>query len=361
MKKVLLFALVPLLALGGWFFLRTPKLNGHKEGGVPARFLATAEKRDIEASIDLTGDVAPDSQLDVRAEVGGKVKKLCVEPGDQVKAGDLLAEIDDRDLQTERKSALTEIEGAKLGVDRTERNYRRSKELFDSRLVSREVYDNVLSEYDVAKNVLEKAMARLQTVEDKLFKTRLFAPSGGTVLDVSVIEGQVVTGAGSVNAGTSIMKIADMSKMLVNSMVNQVDVMQVEEGKNVSISSDSIPGVKIEARISFVAPVASIRNGVKGFAIKAVITKTDPRIRPGMTVTLTIPAASARDVVIVPISAVFKDRGESRVVYVRKGEATEKRDVKVGVSNYDHAEIQSGVEAGEQVLIVDPDTIGRKS
>jgi RND family efflux transporter MFP subunit len=361
MKKVILFISLAIATGAGWYFFGPS--HGRKSGEevMGKRFLAKAEKRDIEASIDVTGDVAPDSQLDVRAEVGGKIKRLCVEPGNDVKAGDMLVEIDDRDLQTERKSALTQIEGARLSVDKTERNYKRSKDLFESKLVSREVYDNVKADFDLARNVFDKAQSSLQIVEDKLYKTQIFAPSGGTVLDVSVIEGQVVTGAGSVNAGTSIMKIADMSKMLVNSVVNQVDVMNVQVGKNVAITSDSIPGVKIEARISFVAPVATLRNSVKGFAIKSIITKTDPRIRPGMTVTLTIPSASARDVVSVPISAVFKDKGDSRVVYVRRGGATERRDVKVGVSNYDYAEIKSGVQAGEEVMIVDPTTLSNKT
>jgi RND family efflux transporter MFP subunit len=324
--------------------------------------MVTAEKRDIDSVIHVIGDVAPDSELDVRAEVGGKIKKLYVEPGDTVKAGDPLLEIDDRDLQTNRKSAQTEIEGAKLAVEKIERNYLRSKELFHSKLVSREIYDNISADYRLAQNTLAKSQAKLQAVEDKLFKTKVFAPGEGTVLEVNVIEGQVVTGAGSVNAGTSIMKIADMSQLLVNGLVNQIDVIHTKPGKQVTITSDALGDEKIPATITFVAPIASMKNGVKGFEFEASLkVSSDSLLRPGMTVTLTIPVASVQDVVSVPVSAVFKDEDDVRVVYVRNRDGTEKREVKVGVSNYEYAEIKSGVQAGEEVLLVDPATLDSKS
>jgi multidrug efflux pump subunit AcrA (membrane-fusion protein) len=91
---------------------------------------ATAEKKDIDFSIQVSGDVMPDTQLDVKAEVGGRIKALHVEPGHRVKAGQVLVEIDDTDLRNSQASAKTEIDGATLAVTKAERNFERAKDLF---------------------------------------------------------------------------------------------------------------------------------------------------------------------------------------------------------------------------------------
>jgi RND family efflux transporter MFP subunit len=359
MKKIALALILALAAGGGWYAY-THRATAQDKSTTPDRLVARAEKRDIDSTIEVSGDVTPEFQLDVKPEVGGKLKTLNVEPGDQVKEGMLLAEIDDRDLLTEKQSVLTEIEGAKLSLEKAQRNFERAQELFERKLVSREVFDNLSSEHKIAQNTLEKADRRLQIVEDKLRKTKVVAPMDGTALDVPVIEGQVVIGAASVNSGTTLMTIANLSRLLVVTHINQVDVARMGSNQQVKLHAESLRDANMAAKISFVAPNASVKNSVKGFQVKALIDKPDPRLRPGMTVTLTIPIASAEDAVSVPIAAIFKGEGNKKVVYVRNGETTEKREVKIGVTNTDFAQVIKGVEPGEEILLVEPDRAGRK-
>lgn len=359
MKKPVILLLLALVCGGGWYAY-THRATAQEKSSVSDRLVARAEKRDIDASIEVSGDVTPAFQLDVKPEVGGKLKALHVEPGDQVKQGALLAEIDDRDLLTEKQSVLTEIEGAKLSMEKTQRNFDRARDLYERKLVSREVFDNQSSENKLAQNSLEKAERRLQLVEDKLSKTKVVAPMDGTVLDVPVIEGQVVIAAASVNSGTALMTIADLSRLLVVTHINQVDVARMGSNKQVKLHAESIREADMGAKISFVAPNASVKNSVKGFQVKALIEKPDARLRPGMTVVLTIPIASAEDAVSVPISAIFKGEGNKKVVYVRNGETTERREVKIGVTNTDFAQVINGIEPGEEILLIEPDRAGRK-
>ena len=363
MKKFAAILLVALLAAGGWFaFGKKSKGSVDDDGGIPARYVAKAEKRDIDSTVELTGDVTPDTQLDVRPEVGGKIKALHVDAGQQVKKGELLVEIDDTDLLTQKASAATDIAGAKIGVEKNRRNFERGKSLFAAKLINQETFDNVSADYQTSLNDLEKTQRHLDQVEDSLRKTKIIAAGDGTVLSVGVIEGQVVTAAASVNSGTSLMTIADLSKLLVDTNVNQVDVTKLQLNQKVRLRTDAIKDMTVEAIINFIAPVASTKNNVKGFEIKALIEHPDPRLRPGMTVNISVPTASAPEVVAVPISAVFKgDGANSRVVYVRRGDSTDKREVTVGVSNLDYAEIKSGVQPGEEVLLVEPRTLGNKT
>lgn len=362
MKKVLIVLILAALAGAGvWLFRSRNELSLPEERGIPERYLAKVEKRDINYVIDITGDVIPDFQLDVRPEVGGKVKVLNVQPGQQVTKGQVLCEIDDTDLLTERKSAMTDIEGAQMTVEKNRRNYERAKELFEGKLVSREVFDNITADYDIAKNTLAKAQRRLEVVDDKLRKTKILSASDGTVLDVKVIEGQVVVAAASVNSGTSLMTIADLSKLLVDTNVNQIDVARLKMDQRVKLTTESLKDAKMEAVVNFVAPIATVKNGIKGFQVQALIEHPDPRLRPGMTVGMSIPVASAKEAVSVPISAVFKGDNNEKLVYVKHGETTEKRDVQVGITNLDFAEIKSGVTLGEEILLVEPQSLEKKS
>ncbi len=101
--------------------------------------------------------------------------------------------------------------------------------------------------------------------------------------------------------------------------------------------------------------MAEVKNSIKGFQVEALIDKPDPRLRPGMSVNLVIPVAQASDAVSVPIGAVFKGTGDQRVVYVQNGGDTERREVSIGVTNMDYAQITEGLNAGETILLVEPE------
>src|SRR3954467_9923497 len=145
MKKLLAAVLLVLLAGAGWFAWqhRSPQTT---EQTIPDNLIAKVEKRDIDFSIEVSGDVTPASQLEVKPEVGGRLISLHVEAGQTVKEGELLVEIDDRDLLSEKESVLTEIEGEKLSVDKTQKNFARAEELSAAKLISRESFDNLSSE-----------------------------------------------------------------------------------------------------------------------------------------------------------------------------------------------------------------------
>ena len=361
MKKPVLILVLAALAGGGWFYFGGKLAQPAVKETVGDKAVARVEKRDIESSIDVSGDVTPAFQLDVKPEVGGKLKAMHVVAGQTVKEGDLLVEIDDRDLLTEKDSALTEIEGAKLSMEKAKKNFERSRELYDQKLISREVFDNLTSEFEIAQNGLVKAQRKLQLVEDRLRKTKVFSPTDGTVLTVPVIEGQVVIAAASVNSGSTLMTIANLSRLLIEMHINQVDKAKLSLDKVVQIRAEALKDEAMDARISFIAPIATTKSSVKGFQVQAIIEKPDPRLSPGMTVTLNIPIARVEDAISVPVTAVFKSEGNKKVVYVKNGDATEKREVKVGVTNIDHAQILHGVKEGEQILLIEPGKVPKRS
>jgi HlyD family secretion protein len=341
---------------------QSPKASG----GRPTT--GTVVARDISFAITAAGEITPAEQVQVRPEVSGRIDKLPVEIGDQVKKGDLLFTLDDTDLQTEKAQRQIEIEGSKLQVNRAtidveklDLAFKRNKDLHQSKLVAQEIYDNSRLELDVAKNALEIAQNNLersgkalQLVEDKLAKTKILAPFDCTVLDRLVSVGQAVSGASGVNSGTEVLRIADLSELMIYAHINQADVTRMKVDQKVQIEVEAVPGLKLFGRVALIPPQATIKNGAKGFATRIVV-KNDPNtgVRPGMTANLTIPLQSAENVLALPLAAVFTDRGE-RFAYVKQGDRFSRVPIRIGVTDYDFAEVTNGLSGGEIVSLVTP-------
>ena len=310
----------------------------------------------LESKLFLSGEITPAFQVEVKPEVGGKVRKIYVGPGQTVAKGDKLVTIDDTDILTEKASAETEIEGASLAVEKTRGNYARARALFEQKLISKEVFANLEADFKISENTLEKAQRKLQIVNDRLNKTTILSPASGTILDVMVNEGQVVVGAASVNSGTVLMLFADLSRLLINAHVNQMDAGRLNVGQEMTIRFSDDESDKIKAVIEFIAPIATVKNNIKGFEVQAVIQENKGRLKPGMSVSMDVPTGHADQVVTVPVAAVFKEK-DQKVVYVRKGVTVQRRVVAVGLTDLSRAEIKSGLEEGEEILLVDPTSI----
>jgi HlyD family secretion protein len=367
MRFVLIILVVLGTVGGGYYFYQSR--HTLLPGPAAPREIPTAlvEPRDIEFVITAAGDIGPADQVSVRMEVNGRISVLPVDIGDQVKKGELLCQLDDRDLQIERDQRLTEISGAKLQIEsaslrleKAQRDYDRAVKLYEERVVAKEEFDNLKTELDaarnqveVARNNLERAEKALKLVEDRITKTRMLAPFDCTVLTRPVSLGQTVSGAAGFNSGTEIMTIANLNEMVVNAHINQADVVRLQQGQRVEIQVESLPGLKLEGRVERIAPQATIRNNIKGFATRIQIKDMDPRVRPGMTATLTIPVASVTNALAVPLAAVFTEEGQ-RFVLVQGASGVERRDVNVGIFDYQYAEVQSGLKAGERVLLEMP-------
>ena len=359
MKKWI--ALILVLVGGGWGVQKwrstAPK---DTPGGVTGRpTTALVEPRDIRFAVNAAGDIGPAEQVSVRPEVNGKIAELPVDIGDIVKEGQLLFTLDDRDLQIEKQSQEKEIERTNLQLEQAERNYKRSQELFDEKLISLELFEDTKTQFDLAKNALARAEKSLDLVNDRLRKTRIVAPFDCTVLTRPVSKGQAVSGSGGFNSGTEVLTIANLNEMVINAHINQADVTRLKVNQEVEVAVEAVPGLKAIGKVERIAPQATIKNNIKGFAARILLKDVDQRVRPGMTANIEIPVASSDNVLAVPLAAVFTEpnpdtQQTERFVYVKKDEGYERRPVRIGVSDFFYAEVQSGLSSGEVVLLEQP-------
>jgi HlyD family secretion protein len=353
-KKFLILAVI--LAAAGWGAVKKVPALWIRPQLSPALAsrptTATVERRDIQFSITAAGEIGPSEQVSMRPEVNGRIKDLPVDLGDKIKKGDILFTLDDSDLQIEKAARETEIEAAQLQVEKCKRNWTRCQELFAAKLISQEVYDDTKTEYEQAKNAFVRTTQNLNLVKERLLKTKIQAPFDCTVLTRPVSVGQAVSGSGGFNSGTEVLTIADLTKMIINAHVNQADVIRLSTGQEVEIQVDSVAGLTMHGIVERIAPQAAVKNGIKGYPVRIVISDANEQVRPGMTANLFVPVASRENAVAVPLAAVFTEQGE-RFVYVQKGTKFEKRNVQMGIADYDYAEVLGGLYPGDIVSLED--------
>jgi len=356
MKRIVTIIVILGLAGGAYWFWKNyaPSGNGARLSSRPttARVIQT----NISFAVNAAGEISPAEQVSVRPEINGRIEVLPVDLGDRVKKDDLLFKLDDAELQQQRASNLTAIERAKLELEKADRDYKRAQQLLTDRLISQELFDDTRTAFQLAKNALERSQKDLAIIEERLTKTEVRAPFDCTVLTRPVSIGQAVWGSGGVSGGTEVLTIADLNSMVINAHVNQADVPRLKVNQRVEVSVEAVAGLSVTGMVERIAPQATIKNNIKGFAARILLQNVDPRIRPGMTANIKIPVASADNVMAVPLAAVFTEKDPEtgqyeRFVYVQKDGSFEKRNVKIGVADYFFAEVQGGLNAGEIVSL----------
>jgi RND family efflux transporter MFP subunit len=355
MKKFVILIVVLGVGVAGYLAFNSKRQKTTVSAAPVRSNTATIELRNIDFAVTAAGEIGPDDMVSVRPEIQGRISELPVDIGDKITKGTLLCGLDDSDLQTERSSQMTQIQGAKLQVEKARRNYERNKRLSENRLVSQEVYDDSITDFEMAKNSLELAQKDLSQIEVQISKTRIMAPFDCTILTRPVSVGQAVSGSGGVGGGTEIMTIANLKEMIITAHMNQADVPRLKNGQDVEVDVEAVPGLKIKGFVERVAPQATIKNNIKGFATQIRLKDLDPRVRPGMTANMIIPLQSAEHAVAIPLAAVFSEENE-RYAYVRRetGEF-EIRPLRIGVADFQYAEVLDGLQNGDVVSLVRPE------
>jgi RND family efflux transporter MFP subunit len=302
----------------------------------------------------VAGEIAPAEQVSVRPEINGRIATLEVDIGDRVKKGQVLFTLDDKELQQQRSSSQVEVDRARLQLEQARRDFARAEQLFRANLLPLETYEASRTSLELASNALQRAERELALIEERLTKTKIVAPFDCTVLTRPVSVGQAVAGSGGISGGTEVLVIADLNNLIINAHVNQADVTYLKPGMTVEVAIEAVPGLKVIGEVERIAPQATLRNNIKGFATRIALKNVDPRIQPGMTANITIPVARAEGALAVPLAAVFTEQGE-RFVFVKQPDGQfEKRPVQIGLSDYFYAEVVSGLEEGEVVALEPP-------
>lgn len=321
----------------------------------------TAERGSLETVVAAVGSVEPQQSVEVGAQVSGQITALHVAEGDVVEAGQLLAEIDTRVYEASVEADRADLRA--LAAQRAQREAEltlasqqlgRQEQLVASRATSQDSYDSAVASVAVIEAQLAaldaeiaKAESELEAGLANLSYARITAPMAGTVLSLSVRQGQTV------NANQSapvILTLADLETMTVRASVSEADVGKLVPGMEVYFTTLGDPERRWTGTLRQVLPQPTVENNVVLYNALFEVDNADHRLLPSMTAQVFFVVERASDAVIVPLTALQSGRDGSASVQVMAAGMPQPRAVTVGLRNRVSAAIVGGLEPGEEVV-----------
>ncbi len=356
-----LFSLIAVaLLLGGGYFFGRSFISSGAQKALPVE-IAEVSTQDIVQTVTCVGEAEPSLFTELKSEVSGRIEKVLVKPGDRVEKDAVLVELDRSELETQIREAVLAIEASRLALEKVRLDYESKKDLHEKQFVPAREFQDAEIDYAIAKNELDIQKARSQLLQDKLDKTTIKAPHSGVILGDELTEGTVITGASSVSNGDVLMQVAQLNGLLVKTEVSEVDVVKIAADKPVTLTFDSLPGVELPGKITFISPSAQPKSSLSSqsgnarvFPITVAFSTNNVRVRPGMTAQVTIVLDSVQDVLAAELPTLFLEDGEN-VVYVKTGDSFDRRVVEIGINDHDYVEIKSGLKKGESLATSRPE------
>lgn len=401
MKALLTLILLAAISVGVFALGSLRKGNGDKpilhvaEEVALTVNVAKPEQGEITRLVQAPGDVEPVLEVDIRSEIVAKIEQMPVEEGDQVKKGDLLCRLDDKQLLADIESGEARIAqlrasilNAETDLDKCERDLTRQVSLSESDATSdlelrdyKTLRDKAKSMLEMRKQELAEAEAGLKRMRENLAKTIIRSPIDGVIAKRVAKQGEVVITGTMNNPGTNIMTISDLSRMQVRARVDEVDVPLVKSDQKARIYLQTDQNNPVPARVIRVASKGTKQAGrdVVSFETLLEVISNDGRVKPGMTANVEVEVARRDDAITVPVEAIMhrmrKDLPDSvvaefdakqanvdlstrakqaqyiKVVYVMDQEVAKVRLVESGIADTRRVELTEGVGLDDTVII----------
>ena len=332
----------------------------------------------VEKTVVASGSVESVNEVDVGAQASGKITKLYVKLGQEIKKGEMIADIDSttqiNTLNTKKAALVSyqaQLKAKKTAYDVALSSYNRLSKLYtqkatslDSVNTAKSTLDNAKAEMEAIEANIKQAEIEVNTAETNVGYTKITAPMDGTIISVPVSEGQTV----NANQTTpTIVTIADLSKMKIKPEISEGDITKVKAGQEVSFTILSDSQTVYHSVIDSVDPAntttsdssstsslssssSSTTSAIYYYA-NVLIDNPDRTLRIGMTTENNIKIANAKDVLLVSNMAIQKRDGKSFVNVLNDKNQPEPREVEIGVQNDFKTEIKSGLNEGEKVIV----------
>ena len=414
LKAFFIILAIAIITFFGWRILK-PKQEK------PQYITAQAEKGDIEDTVLATGTLQAKQLVSVGAQVSGQVKKMYVQLGDQVKQGQLIAQIDsvrqENDLRNQQ-AAINNLEAQKASrvasLSEAELNFKRQKDMLAQDATSRAEFESARAALQTAQANIKAINAQIEqsrlaqsTAQENVSYTRISAPINGTVVAIVTEEGQTVNANQS---APTIVKLAQLDTMTIKAQVSEADVMRINQGQTVYFTTLGEPDKKIYANLRAIEPapdtIKTDNNTSTSASSNAIyynalfdVANPDGRLRIDMTAQVYIVLNDAKNVLTIPAAAIQSSsqqgkrgkrtstgsvsvaasgntqtqaarsqrpaqinvqqgerqrKGKPATVKVldKDGNAVEKQ-IRVGLNNRITAEVISGLNVGDEVVIAD--------
>jgi len=389
-KKVIIFGSIFIVVV---IVIVAFSLSGNGEEAISVQ-TANVDRQKIVETVSATGNIQPETQVKISADVAAKITRLEVEEGDWVDKGQFLVQLDREKFlatveRTEASLRATEANAnlAKENMLKAEKDFLRLKELYDQKFESQASMDQTYAAYQVEKaryqaalEQVEQALASLKQTNDDLSKTSIYAPMAGTISILNKEVGEIALG--SQFQEDVIMVVSNLAGMEALVDVDENDIVAIQLGDSATIEIDALPDVLFKGTVSEIASSAKISAAGSAdqkteFEVKVSIMEPGKKLRPGMTASADIVTETRTNAVVVPIQCVAvrtpdqlsigsveetiedstatpeyspdKD-GFVQVVFVVDQGEVRALQVETGIQSETHIEVLDGLSEGDEIV-----------
>ena len=377
MKKAIIIIVVIIVILGT-LFLATKSCK--KDADTETANTAEVEIRNIAKTVVATGKIEALYKAEIKSKIGGVIKQFYVEEGDKVTVGQKLVEIIPGATPVEMVRARTEVKAAAYDKVVAEKQYLRSKELYEQNVISPENYDRANANYQTAKARFYAAMAQLRVLEqgsnvsalvedievteqdkreidketrEAIASMTVIAPISGIILSRDTDKGSAVIPISSAFGGTVIMTIADVSEKHFLGDVDEADIGKVHLGLPAKIYVEAYPDEPFKADLTHISPQGREEEDIINFEIRATIHDLEDRLRVGMSADAELILEKHDNVLVIPEGAIIYEDGKTFVNIQDDSvpEGMQKIEITKGISDGLRTEVLSGLEKGQVVIL----------
>jgi HlyD family secretion protein len=266
---------------------------------------AVVERRSIVVAAEATGKIEPINIVEIKSRASGQIIQMPVETGTVVKPGNLIVQLDTRDVQNQYDQAKADLDAAKARFDVAEASRKRSDELFKAKVITSQELESASLEWANAQTQVIRAETNLDLAQQRLEDATVRAPSAGVVIEKLVSLGTVILSAtNSAGGGTVLVKMADLSQVRARVLITETDIGQVVPGLPATVSVDAFPNRQFRGVVEKIEPQAVVEQNVTMFPILVSLNNTDGALKPGMNGEVSILVDTREDVIAVPLDAV---------------------------------------------------------
>jgi len=298
-----------LAALGMTVLLGTGLVGCKKQEQKIVYQAVPVARRTIVVSAQAAGAIQPDTTVEVKSKASGEILKLSVETGQVVKRGAPLVLVDPRNARNLLQQAQADLDVAKAQLENAISQKRRADTLYATQSITQQEHEQSLLDYANAKAAVVRGQVSVDNAKIQLEDTDVRAPIEGTIIEKDVERGTVIASATTnVSGGTTLLKMADLNLVQVNTLVDETDIGKVQPGQLATVTVDAYPNRTFDGTVLKIEPQATTQQNVTVFPVLIRIDNRSGLLRPGMNTEVEIHVGERENVLAVPNAALRTQR-----------------------------------------------------
>jgi len=303
----------------------------------------TVSRQSLNAYLVLNGIVEPERKVEVFSRLSAYVKQIVKEEGAYVKENDVLAVLDDTEIRISHEQARIALEQAKLTLDEAEKNLTRSQELFKKELISEQEYQTAEASNMQRRLDYQNREQVSKDLELQLNWTKIRSLAEGYVTE------RLIEVGGRVSSNQKVYTIEDFKPLLIRVFVPTSDALRLKTGLPASVSTEILKGEAFKGTVTLINPRIDVQTGT----IKVTVEAYDDtlRLKPGMFVEVRIATGKKDNVLVIPRKAILYKQGKT-YVFALKDNLAGQREITLGLTEEDLAEVTSGIAEGDVIVSV---------